>query len=662
MPAGPSPDQPPPTGARLPRALERAARLAAMAVLAICALVLLAWAAGRPELITALPDLPPMAPLSALLLAAAASALWLRQSRYGARPFVLPLVRLLALGVTLAGGALLWAALRGHAAPFAIPLGAIPPTTAASLTLLGLALLLLDAPREPGVALGQLLALLASVNGARSMVGFVAAPESAYAIADRTGSALFSAVAATLLGVGVLCANPRPATRPMGPWRGPGGRVYRLLILPAVLVPVLVGALTIRGQQAGLFGVGLGVATQTLANLLLFWYLARALNRSKANAEREASRASAAQQVAERRMGRLRGLGDVDRAITRQPEQVGAIFDVLLEAVRGQLGVDVAAVLLLQGQRSQLTYTRTSGLRTLPYPLPADDPSYVARALATGQLMGRDDAPPPAHAASEGLVDGYAAPLLARGQVIGVLEVGHRSPLVVDAEWLQFLETLAGQGALAFAQFRLFADVQRTNDALVQAYDATLAGWSYALELRDGETRGHTERVTALTLKLAEACGISGEELTHIRRGALLHDIGKLGVPDAILLKPGPLTAAEWEVMRLHPVYAYQWLQPIAFLRPALAIPYCHHERWDGSGYPRGLRGAQIPLAARIFAVADVWDALRSERPYHPPWPADEVKAYIETQAGRMFDPEIVALFLDLVDGEEELRERAVGA
>jgi putative nucleotidyltransferase with HDIG domain len=180
---------------------------------------------------------------------------------------------------------------------------------------------------------------------------------------------------------------------------------------------------------------------------------------------------------------------------------------------------------------------------------------------------------------------------------------------------------------------------------LVRAYDETLAGWSRAMDLRDRETEGHTQRVTEMTVALARAMGMSETDIVQVRWGALLHDIGKIGVPDSILLKPGPLNEDEWAVMRRHPETARDMLAPIGFLTNALAIPYCHHERWDGSGYPRGLVGAQIPLAARIFAVADVWDALRSQRSYHRPWPLEEVLAYIRSQSGRQFDPDVVSAF-----------------
>lgn len=178
------------------------------------------------------------------------------------------------------------------------------------------------------------------------------------------------------------------------------------------------------------------------------------------------------------------------------------------------------------------------------------------------------------------------------------------------------------------------------------AYDATIEGWSRALDLRDKETEGHTQRVAAMTIDLARALRISNAELVHIRRGALLHDIGKMGVPDAILHKPGPLTDEEWVIMRKHPKLAYDMLSPIEFLRPALHIPGSHHEKWDGTGYPRGLSGEQIPLAARIFAIVDVWDALNSDRPYRDAWPQDKTLEHIRSETGTHFDPHIVDVFL----------------
>lgn len=199
---------------------------------------------------------------------------------------------------------------------------------------------------------------------------------------------------------------------------------------------------------------------------------------------------------------------------------------------------------------------------------------------------------------------------------------------------------------------------RRLSEALVDSYETTLAGWSRALDLRDNETEGHSARVTDLAVRLAVRMGVEGEALEHIRRGAMLHDIGKIGVPDAILHKPGPLADEEWAVMRRHPEYAYDMLQPIEFLRPVLDIPYCHHERWDGSGYPRGLAGEEIPLAARIFAVVDVWDALISDRPYRAAWPPRQVVAYLRAHAGNLFDPAVVRAFLTLLENERDWRGR----
>jgi len=185
-------------------------------------------------------------------------------------------------------------------------------------------------------------------------------------------------------------------------------------------------------------------------------------------------------------------------------------------------------------------------------------------------------------------------------------------------------------------------------------YDMTLSGWSRTLELRDHETEGHSRRVVELTVELAKRVGVQRGELEHIRHGALLHDIGKMAVPDSILLKPGKLTEQEWEVVRQHPVHARNLLKDIPYLKPALDIPYSHHERWDGSGYPQGTTGAEIPLPARVFAVVDVWDALISDRPYRNAWSETQARDYIREQAGKQFDPQVVSLFLELL-GQTEI-------
>ena len=189
---------------------------------------------------------------------------------------------------------------------------------------------------------------------------------------------------------------------------------------------------------------------------------------------------------------------------------------------------------------------------------------------------------------------------------------------------------------------------------LQAAYDETIRGWGYALDLRDDETQGHSKRVAELTELMAYETGIPQEEVLHIKRGAILHDIGKIGIPDSILLKNGPLSDAEWKVMKQHPRLGFEMLSRIEYLKPALDIPYCHHEKWDGSGYPRGLKGEEIPLAARIFAIVDVWDALNSDRPYRSKWPSEKIKNYILEQSGIHFDPAIVQPFLKLAENYGE--------
>jgi HD-GYP domain-containing protein (c-di-GMP phosphodiesterase class II) len=213
---------------------------------------------------------------------------------------------------------------------------------------------------------------------------------------------------------------------------------------------------------------------------------------------------------------------------------------------------------------------------------------------------------------------------------------------------------LASTIGAAVERANLIDRVQRAHAELLESYDRTLEGWSRALELRDSETQGHSRRVSEITVRVARHMGIEGEELANIWRGALLHDIGKLGIPDAILSKTGPLTEKEWEVMRLHPVLAYDLLSSIPYLVGALHIPYCHHERWNGSGYPRGLRGEEIPLAARIFAVVDVWDAMRVDRPYGPALAIEKVVAYIKTEAGKAFDPAVVDAFFEVMAAAEK--------
>ena len=243
------------------------------------------------------------------------------------------------------------------------------------------------------------------------------------------------------------------------------------------------------------------------------------------------------------------------------------------------------------------------------------------------------------------------APLTLKDELIGVLYVDNRAHAGIFQESdLQLFSAFANQAAVAIDNARLFEDLQESNRELEKAYQATLEGWVRALDLRDKETEGHTQRVTILTERLARSMGVDGDALVHITRGALLHDIGKMGIPDGILLKPGQLTEDERTLIRKHPVYAYEMLSPINFLLPAIDIPYCHHEKWDGTGYPRGLKGEEIPFAARIFPVIDVWDALISDRPYRKGISKEEVRERIRVDAGKHFDPRVVEAFLEMED------------
>ena len=242
-------------------------------------------------------------------------------------------------------------------------------------------------------------------------------------------------------------------------------------------------------------------------------------------------------------------------------------------------------------------------------------------------------------------------PLMLKEELIGVLYVDNRAHAGIFKEHdLALISAFADQAAVAINSARLFEDLQESHRELEKAYQATLEGWVRALDLRDKETEGHTQRVTILTYRLARSMGVSDDMLVHMTRGALLHDIGKMAIPDGILLKPGQLTDEERKLIQKHPIYAYEMLSPIDFLVPALDIPYCHHERWDGTAYPRGLKQDEIPFAARIFPVIDVWDALTSDRPYRKAMPHNEVRQIIQADSGKHFDPHVVEAFMDLED------------
>ena len=357
-----------------------------------------------------------------------------------------------------------------------------------------------------------------------------------------------------------------------------------------------------------------------------------------------------------RRLSTLTALHAIDDAITGSVD-LRLTLGVVVDHVTALLGVDAAAVLLYEDATMSLNLAVSRGFHDAGSEWPRirlgegpigkallerttlelSDPRRVEELLAHAPELLR-----------QGFGHAVAVPLVAQGAPQGALLLLHRRHLELTEDRHQTIDSLAIQTAIAIHSASLFKGLQRSNVELRLAYDTTIEGWANALDLKDEETHGHSQRVTNLTVDLARSMGLGEDELVHIRRGALLHDIGKMGVPDAILLKPGPLTDEERRVMQRHTSHAYELLSPIGFLKPAVDIPYAHHERWDGSGYPRGLAGEEIPLAARIFAVVDVFDALSSDRPYRKAWEPERVREHIQQGAGTHFDPKVVKAFLEM--------------
>jgi len=334
------------------------------------------------------------------------------------------------------------------------------------------------------------------------------------------------------------------------------------------------------------------------------------------------------------------------------------MFPIILDQASALLETPLVALVLYEPDTDECVvecargaWQAMQGLR-LPVQLAA-----IGRILASGQPFCSDNTQ-----ADPSLVGTYSAaqplalaavPLSVNQQKIGVLWAGYLNDgpkkRYFSHEAIQLFGVIADISANAVHRITSYEETQRAARELARAYDRTLEGWARALELRDQETEGHTRRVVAITLELARAMGLPEDEWEPIRRGALLHDIGKMGIPDSVLLKPGTLTEREWEIMRRHPEYAVDMLMPIDYLRPALDIPYCHHEKWDGSGYPRGLKGEDIPLSARIFMVIDVWDALTNDRLYRKAWSQEQALKYIREQSGRHFDARVVEVFLEMM-------------
>jgi PAS domain S-box-containing protein/putative nucleotidyltransferase with HDIG domain len=356
----------------------------------------------------------------------------------------------------------------------------------------------------------------------------------------------------------------------------------------------------------------------------------------------------------EQQLKLFQALSEIDRAILSNLD-LSFNLKLLVENVVAQLGVDAANVMLFDPVLQTLQSVQGAGFRTQAFEKRiielgegiAGKVGAERRIIHVNQLQVEVENPRLAKALiGEGFTTYYGIPLIAKGALRGVLEIFNRTSLGPDEEWFGLLDALAGRAALAIDTIKVLENLERSNQDLLYSYDATIEGWSRALDLRDKETEGHSQRVTQLGLNLARRMGQEGEQLVNFRRGALLHDIGKMGVPDNILFKPAKLTDEEWVIMKQHTVFARDMLMDIGYLKDSLDIPYSHHERWDGSGYPLGLSGEDIPIAARIFAVADVFDALTSDRPYRKAWTKEKTVTYIRAESGKLFDPKVVDAFL----------------
>jgi GAF domain-containing protein len=357
-------------------------------------------------------------------------------------------------------------------------------------------------------------------------------------------------------------------------------------------------------------------------------------------------------ELTERRLRRLAALQTVNLAISTSLD-LQLTLNILLDQVLTQLHVDAVDLLLFNPNTQMLEYAAGRGFRSRDAKRSVHLGEGIAgRAAIERQIIAIPDvrqterAIAIPHFADDKFAACFAVPMLARGEINGVLEVFQRAPYDPGQEWLDFLQMLTGLAAIAISNTAQFETLGRSNLELRAAIDAMVEGWARALEVLNREPPGHAARVSEWTLRLARALDIPETQFIHIRRGALLHDIGKLNLPESILLKAERLTAKEWTEIRKHPVYACELLSSIDCLKPALAIPYCHHEKWNGSGYPSGLAGEGIPLEARIFAVVDVWDALHSVRPYRSAWPLAKILKHIRMLSGTHFDPRVVETFL----------------
>lgn len=357
-------------------------------------------------------------------------------------------------------------------------------------------------------------------------------------------------------------------------------------------------------------------------------------------------------QVRDRQVGALAGIGSVINSSLGLRRVLAEVVDRLVALMGAERGF-----LMLREPDGELKVRVARGIdqANLNEDQFAISKTIVHRVIDSGEVILTTNAQidprfdQQLSVAAHHLLSILCAPLKLKDQLIGVIYVDNRVRTgIFHQSDHELISAFANQAAVAIDNARLFDDLQASNAELEIAYQATLEGWVRALDLRDKETEGHTRRVTALTQRLAKAMGVEDEAYLHITRGALLHDIGKMAIPDRILLKPADLTPEERVIVQKHPIFAYEMLSPIRFLIPALDIPYCHHEKWDGSGYPRGLKGEQIPFAARIFTVVDVWDALVTDRPYRRGLDPVNIVQLIREKSGSHFDPAVVEAFLKL--------------
>ena len=427
--------------------------------------------------------------------------------------------------------------------------------------------------------------------------------------------------------------------------------------------------LNAKGELVGLIALGPKLSEQTYSNedkqtlISLAHQTAVAVQNAQLydTAQKELRQRRETEKRLQLQLKRLSALQNINIAITTNIDLQIPLY-LLLEQVTEELGVDAADVLLYDDENQQLFFVAGRGFQTeaLKYTKLDLGQGLAGKAAETLKVIHIKDirseftslnkAP---LLPNEDFVSYFGVPLISKGKIQGVLELFHRTVMEPDKEWLNFLETLTSETAIAVDNAQLFRDLEKSNLDLAVAYETTLEGWAKTLELRDRETEGHSQRVLDLTIRMSKKLGIGDEDLLDIQRGAVLHDIGKMGVPDHILFKEGSLSDDEWKIMRMHPVFAYDMLSTIPFLKKASDVPYCHHEKWDGTGYPRGLKGEEIPLGARIFALVDVWDALRSDRPYRKAWSDENARDFIHKQAGMHFDPIVVKAFEEIIDLEQ---------